>query len=348
MTGLDTLLARPHLPFPGARTGLLAHAASLTRDGTHAAHALSRRPEWSLTRLFSPEHGFFSRAAPGEPIDSGRHPDLHLPIHSLYGEHRSPPPEWLEDLDLLVIDLQDLGIRCYTYASTLQNVLHTAAAVRCPVLVLDRPTPLAGITDGPALDPACQSFVGQIPLPLVYGLSQGPLAEHLRRTDPTLHALNLTVIPATPGPDTPWHPPSPGIPSPASALLYPLTVWCEAIPDVSVDRATPRSFQLWAMPDLDPNAILPLLRPALQGLAVTPGQSLEGWPALHFHRNTDPYFPVRNAVRLLAALRDTLGISRLFNIPGTRPDFFDKLMGTPAIRLALQAGHPAEHILSLF
>jgi uncharacterized protein YbbC (DUF1343 family) len=346
MSGIDSLLARPALPHPGAQIGLLAHAASRTRTGQHTAEALARRGEWKLTRLFSPEHGFFGKGAAGETIPSARHPALGLPIHSLYGEHRSPPPEWLAGLDLLVVDLQDLGVRCYTYASTLQNVLLVAAEVGCPVMVLDRPTPLGGITDGPKLDPALRSFVGQIDLPLVYGLSQGPLARHLHQTDPRLRTLDLSVIPAEKTVNPPWFPPSPGLPNLTSALVYPVTVWCEAIPQVSVDRGSPRSFHLWAMPDLNPCALIGALH--LEGLYAAVTTTRENWPGILFTPNGEPYAPVRNAVRLLAALRDQLGADRLFHHPKARPDFFDKLMGTASVRLALLSGHSPEDIFASF
>ncbi len=337
MFGLDVLLTRPKLPRQGARTGLLAHAASLDLNGVHAAKRIQERGEWRLQRLFSPEHGFHGKGAAGEIIPTQTHPDFHLPIFSLYGETRTPPPEWLEDLDLMVIDLQDLGIRCYTYASTLQNVLRACAAADLPVLVLDRPTPLAGIVDGPDLDPQFRSFVGQIDLPLVYGLSQGPLALHLQKTDPKLHRLQLEVISASaPSRDLPWHPPSPAIGSPESARLYPLTVWCEAIPEVSVDRGGPRSFQIWAMPDLNPDPLIPKLQQP--GLHVESGHSeKEGWPALCFRLDPEAdWKPMTAAIQLLTALRDQLGAERLFACPGARPAFFDKLMGTDRIRRQIE------------
>jgi uncharacterized protein YbbC (DUF1343 family) len=346
MTGIDTLLSRINLPFPGANVGLLAHAASLTCEGQHTALALAERGDWTLIRLFSPEHGFFGAGAAGEKINSESHPVLHLPIYSLYGEHRTPPAEWLQDLDLLVIDLQDLGVRCYTYASTLQNVLSAAAGCGCPVMVLDRPTPFQGIVDGPNLDPACTSFVGQIPLPLVYGLSQGPLAAFLQKTDRRLQDLDLTVIPAGANRDLPWHPPSPGLPSKTSAELYPVTVWCEAIPGVSVERGGPRSFQLWAMPDLAPEKLAETV--SFEGLDAVPAVSQENWPALFFRRNGQPYAPVRNAVRLLAGIRDQLGVDRLFHPEGARPAFFDRLMGTASVRNALIAGKTPEDIIASF
>lgn len=339
MNGLDVLLARDRFPRNGARVGLLAHAASLALDGDHAAEKIARCGAWRLARLFSPEHGFFGRGAAGQRMASSLHPALQIPIHSLYGAHRAPPPQWLENLDLLVTDLQDLGVRCYTYASTLQNVLRACARAGVAVLVLDRPTPLEGIVDGPALDPAFRSFVGQIDLPLVYGLSQGPLARHLARTDPALAGLALDVVDATPAAATlPWRPPSPAIGSRDAARLYPLTVWCEAIPGVTVERGGPRSFQVWGMDGLDAERLAGSLElPGCQTRAGTAGDP--SVPALLFEVvGRKQWRPVTAAVRLLAALRDQFGAGRLFHAPGARPEFFDKLMGTDRIRKGLEAG----------
>lgn len=335
MNGLDVLLSAPTLPYAGARVGLLAHAASVDMQGVHAVQRLQSRKEWNLTKLFSPEHGFFGKGAAGEIIHSGIHPVFGLPIYSLYGEHRRPPAEWLADLDLMVVDLQDLGVRCYTYASTLYHVLHVCAETGVPVMVLDRPTPLEGIVDGPDLDPQLKSFVGMIDLPLVYGFSQGPLARHLQKTEPGLAKLHLTVVDATSGAHRlPWHPPSPAIVSRASALLYPMTVWCEAIPEVDVDRGGPLSFQIWSMPDLNARKLVETL--TLSGVEVQTGTGPKGWPALLFSV-TEPgeYQPVTNALRLLNALCNDLGADRLFSVPGARPEFFDQLMGSRIPRVNL-------------
>ena len=336
MNGLDRFLADPPPALKNARTGLLAHGASRTCHGTHAALALSKQSHIRLQRLFSPEHGFQGLAAPGELVPASRHPLLNLPIHSLYGDTRVPDPAWLQDLDVMLIDLQDLGVRCYTYASTLQNVLHACAAARLPVCVLDRPTPLAGISDGPQLDPSCKSFVGQIDLPLVFGLSQGPLAKYLQQTEPELAPLDLTVFHAAPeAAALPWHPPSPAIVSRNAALLYPVTVWCEAIPDVSVDRGLRRSFHVWGMPDLDAADLVQHLKlPGVQVNATTTEQ--ENWPAIAF-KHVDPtqFRPATAAFLLLQALAHQLSPNRLFHVPGARPDFFDKLVGNPKWRKAL-------------
>jgi len=347
MYGLDLLLNRTKLPHQKARVGLLAHAASVDSKGIHAVQRLLSRSDWRLSKLFSPEHGFFGVGAAGEIILSGKHPLYGLPIFSLYGEHQTPPPDWLDDLDLMVIDLQDLGVRCYTYASTLQNILQACAKKFLPVMVLDRPTPLSGVVDGPPLDTALRSFVGQIDLPLVYGLSQGPLARHLQHTDPELRNLSLEVVDAGDVSGLPWHPPSPAIVSRAAAELYPLTVWCEAIPDVDVDRGGPRSFQIWSMPDLNAEALASTLE--LPGLKLQASIGPRGWPALAFTRIASrPYLPVTAAMQLLTCLRDEFGPERLFNLTGARPDFFDKLMGNSSPRRALQSTSTASSPLAFW
>ncbi|MDA3873889.1 MAG: DUF1343 domain-containing protein [Kiritimatiellae bacterium] len=344
MSGLHRLLQLDSLPMAGAKVGFLGHHASVTPDGTHAVDALRQRSEWSLTRLFSPEHGFFGKAAAGEQVDDSLHPHWQLPVHSLYGETRSPKPEWLEDLDVMVIDLQDLGVRCYTYGSTLQNVLHACAKASLPVMVLDREIPLAGVVDGPMLDPDLKSFVGQLPLPLVYGQSQGELARTLKSLEPELASLDLTVLDGLPSyPPSTWITPSPAIVSRESACLYPLTVWSEAIANVWVDRGGPLSFQCWAMPDLTGKVVETMASSMqLPGIRVTPKrfETPNGtWHGFHFQRNSAaPLLPVTAAIHLLSTLRDHLGSDRLFAPPASRPDFFDQLMGSRSVRDQLCTG----------
>ena len=112
-----------------------------------------------LAALFSAEHGWFGLAAPGERTGHEMHPYWHIPVHSLYGETRRPTPEMLQGLERIVIDLQDIGVRCYTYLATLKNMLEAAAEAHLPVTVLDRPIPLGGVLDGPLRELAYSSFV---------------------------------------------------------------------------------------------------------------------------------------------------------------------------------------------
>lgn len=345
MNGLDRLLALNPLPFEGD-IGYLGHRASVDLRGVHAVTRLTRRREIRLKRLFAPEHGFAGTGAAGESIGHDIHPESGLPIHSLYGEHRTPPPEWLEDLDALVVDLQDIGVRCYTYASTLQNVMRACAQAGLPLWVLDRATPNDGVVDGPSLDPAFRSFVGQVDTPLVYGMGQGPLAERLRGSDPALDGLDLRVLPSDPFETNPWIPPSPAIVSPEAARVYPMTVWCEAVPEVWVDRGGARSFRIWSMPDLPAEALAASLRPAGAVCdAVRCETSAGEQPGLEIRVVDGQEFkPVRNAVELLCGIRDRLGAERLFGAPGARPGFFDQLMGTPTIREGIEAGRGGKEI----
>lgn len=349
MNGLDRLLSEPDLPYSGSRVGFLGHHSSVTHTGQHTVDALKKRKEWTLVKLFSPEHGFFGKAGAGEKVQDSLHPEWNLPVHSLYGEHRSPPDAWLEGLDLMVIDLQDLGVRCYTYASTLALMLQACANNEIRVLVLDRPTPLAGWSDGPNLDNELRSFVGMIDLPVVFGLSQGHLAHFLKSQESSLKKLRLDIIfgdPKTKAPEN-WIPPSPAIVSSDSAKMYPMTVWCEAIPQVWVDRGGSSSFQVWCMPDF-PEVLLSSL-PRFIGIQASPIRSKtpEGeWSGLRFDlTNSQKVQPVANAVGLLCALRDELGVDRLFNDPKSRPDFFDQLMGTSSVREQIQMGWSAEGIV---
>jgi len=341
--GLDQLLAEVPEGWRGARLGLLAHAASVDAHGVHAADRLAAHPDLRLLRLFGPEHGFFGAGAAGEKVGNQRHPRLGLPIHSLYGATRTPPPEWLGDLDVLLIDVQDIGVRCYTYASTLENVLGACARAGVAVGVLDRPIPLGGVRDGPMLDPSQRSFVGQVDLPFVYGLTPGDLAVWLKRHH-GWHGLDLTVLRGD-GAEGAWVKPSPGIVSRDAARLYPLTVWCEAIPGVSVDRGGERSFQVWGMEglpaaDLAESLRIPGLRIFASGL-VGDGKPL---PALGFAVE-GPFRPAAAAVLFLAALRDRMGCGRLFGAEGARPWFFDRLWGSARVGEQLRRGADAADIL---
>lgn len=347
MTGLDRLLALPALPRPGAVIGFLGHAASRAADGRHAVDHLLERDEWRIAGLFGPEHGFEGIHAPGEAVASGLHPRWRLPVTSLYGDHRAPTPEDLAGLDLLVVDLQDLGVRCYTYASTLLLTLRACARAGVPALVLDRPTPLAGMVDGPRLDPAFSSFVGLVPLPLVFGLGQGELARTLQARLPGLTGLHLDVLSATGDPEDFQPRPSPAIVDAQAALIYPLTVWCEAIPGVTSEREGERSFQVWGMDGFPAEAFCAEV--ALEGGRAHPTVCRTAdsgtVPGVSFQvESPADWRPVTNALRLLGFLRDRWGPAPLFSAKGARPDFFDKLMGTDRIRLGLQSGASAAEL----
>ena len=344
----------------GRRVGLLTHPAALCNNGRWCADRFVDEPDVELVCVLGPEHGVFGQAGAGEPVKTTVHPRWRIPLYSLYGTERKPAPDMLQGLDVLVIDLQDLGVRCYTYGTTLALALEAAAEQRLPVIVVDRPIPLAGVADGPMLDPAFQSFVGHLRAPLVYGLSQGATARWLKTS--LFPDLDLAVIePAgyrgelRRGADWPaWVPPSTGIRSWESAWCYPATVFTEALPTLDCGRTGPIPFQGLGAPWIDGAALagtmndrrLPGVRFYPHAMTPPPGGNTPWREGVRLHV-TDPaaFLPVRTGITLLAAIRDRSDPQDLWHAPGARPEFFDLLCGTDAVRRALQEGVPAEDIV---
>lgn len=349
-TGMEQLLARHAGCLRCARVGLVAHAASVNRYGFASADLLRAHLGRRLVSLLAPEHGAFGARGAGEELAHGIHPNLGIPVWSLYGATRRPTPEMLAGIDILICDLQDLAVRCYTYASTLRGVLETAAAAGKTVIVTDRPVPLPLVCDGPMLEPARESFVGALPAPLVYGMTPAETARWLvreLRLDLDLRCVPMSgwrrdaIRPA----GLPWVPPSPGIRSWESAMCYTATVFTEALPSLDCDRTGLLPFQVLGAPWMEPAAILPLLaRLRLPGVRFHAHAYEAGGRAMNGVRMTvtDParFRPVATGVALLWAVSRCHGPEALWNAPGARPGFFDQLAGTDTLRQALQKGDP--------
>ena len=173
--GIDVLAASGFAQLRGLRFALLANDASRTRSGQRTVSVLAKAPGAQLVALFSPEHGLGADREGN--VQSGRDAETGLPIHSLYGARRRPSDNMLSGLDAVVVDLQDVGVRFYTYATTLGYLMEAAAQRKLKVFVLDRPNPIgaAGVR-GPVLDPALRSFTGYFPMPLQHGMTLGELA----------------------------------------------------------------------------------------------------------------------------------------------------------------------------
>ena len=324
------------------RFGLLSQQALDTDARLHAAFGDSQ------VAMFSAEHDWFGLAAPGEKTAAEMHPYWHIPVHSLYGETRKPTPAMLAGLDRIVIDLQDLGVRCYTYLATTKLMLEAAAEAGLAVTVLDRPVPLGGVVDGPGREEAFASFVAPIDVPLCHGMTTGEFATHIVRSQ----ALNvdLTVIPMvdwTHRSREPWAnflPPSPGIRTWDSAVLYPATVFTEAYPAVDCDRAGPLSFRVLGAPWLDASHVLRELAdlPDTCGIGLRPyryrssygkcaGQVLDG--LLLSLANAETFRPIVAGTRLFACIRKRN--PEEIAVEG-RPGWFDKLWGSSATREAIE------------
>ena len=183
----------------------------------------------------------------GEKTASVRHPRWRVPIHSLYGATRKPTPEMLKGLARIIVDLQDIGVRCYTYLATLKLLLEAASEHGVEVLVLDRPVPLGGVVDGPMPDRTHMSFVCPAELPLCHGMTIGEEARYLAAAIPGVRLDVVKMSGWSHACQEPWPdflPPSPGIKSWDSAVLYPVTVFTEAFPALDTDRGGNLAFRV--------------------------------------------------------------------------------------------------------
>jgi len=295
--GLDRLLAESALrePLQGRRVALLAHPASVTRDLTHALDALAALPDVNVTAAFGPQHGLR-----GDKQDNMiESPDYEDPVHgiplfSLYGNVRRPSAAMMDTFDVLLVDLQDLGCRIYTFMTTLRYVLEEAALANKSVWVLDRPNPAGRPVEGLRLREGWESFVGAGALPMRHGLSMGELARWFVATlqiDVDLQVIEMRGWhPAlSPGYGWPleersWINPSPNAPNLTMARCYAGTVMLEGT-TLSEGRGTTRPLEIFGAPDLDaPNLVAKMqaLAPQwLNGCLLRPC-----WFEPTFHKHT--------------------------------------------------------------
>jgi len=257
--GIDVLLADSSHLIDGRRVGLITNRSGVGRDGTSSIDLLHGHADAELTALFAPEHGIRGTEAEGAAIDDARDEGTGLPIYSLYGETRAPTPAMLASIDVLAFDIQDIGSRYYTYVSTMALAMTAAGRAGIPMIVLDRPNPIGGLTQGPVLDPAFATFVGLYPVPVRHGLTAGELARLYRGAFGV--EVELHVVPAAgwsadrwfDETDLPWIAPSLNMPSLESATHYPGTCLFEGT-NLSVGRGTPTAFQVLGAPWLDGEA----------------------------------------------------------------------------------------------
>ena len=246
-TGLDVLEAQKFAPLKGKRVGLITNHTSLDAQGRSAARLLLRAPGVTLAAVFSPEHGLLGRA--DEKVASSRDPETGVPVYSLYGDTLRPTDEMLKGIDALVFDIQDAGVRFYTYTTTMAYCMEEAAKRGIAFYVLDRPNPIGGeIVEGPVLDTDKTSFVGYFPLPVRYGLTIGELAQLFNAENHIgcdLHVITMrrwhrNYFHENTG--VRWVPPSPNLRTMKGAVLYPgLEILQNA--DVSVGRGTQAPFE---------------------------------------------------------------------------------------------------------
>jgi uncharacterized protein YbbC (DUF1343 family) len=269
--GIERLLTEPALrePLKGQRLALLAHPASVTRDLTHSIDAIAALPELRLSAAFGPQHGLRGDKQ-DNMVESPNYidPRWGIPIYSLYGEVRRPTDEMMASFDVLLVDLQDLGCRIYTFITTLRYVLEAAAAHGKSVWVLDRPNPAGRPVEGLTLQPGWESFVGAGPMPMRHGMTMGELGHWF------IDTLSLTVDyrvitmsdwapESAPGFGWPtersWVNPSPNAANLSMARAYAGTVMLEGT-TLSEGRGTTRPLELFGAPDIDANRVIEDMR----------------------------------------------------------------------------------------
>lgn len=317
--GIEVFIANPPAMIQEKRLGLVTNHSGIDKQRTSTIDLLAALPGTRLVALFAPEHGI--RGVAESRVESTVDEKTGLPVHSLYGDTRKPTPEMLMDVDVLVYDIQDIGVRQYTYESTMALAMQAAAEKGIPFIVLDRPNPITGtIIEGNILEPAFQSFVGIYPVASRHGMTMGELAKMYN--DVHRIGANLTVVPVEGWRrdmwwdqyDLPWVNPSPNIRSLDAEIHYPGTVFFEAI-NVAEGRGTDRPFEQIGAPWLDNTEVvarmhamkLPGVRFEAHDLRVAegarkfPGQTIKGVRFIVTDRNA--YRPIAASLHMIDVIR---------------------------------------------
>ena len=270
--GIDRLLSEPELSaaLKGRRVALLGHPASVTADLTHSLDALAAHPDITLSAAFGPQHGMKGDLQDNMmESDDYTDPVYGIPVFSLYGEVRRPRSQWMGTFDVLLVDLQDLGCRIYTFVTTLLYVLEAAAEHGKEVWVLDRPNPAGRPIEGLTLRPGFESFVGAGPMPMRHGMTLGEMGlwfiDHFQ-LDVAYRVIEMAGYDphAAPGHGWPlnersWVNPSPNAPNLSMARAYAGTVMLEGA-TLSEGRGTTRPLELFGAPDIDARAVIAEMR----------------------------------------------------------------------------------------
>ena len=278
LIGLDLINKIWPIKLKGARTGLLVHPASVNKQLEHAVGLFLKSKTCILKALFGPQHGIRGETQDNMiEWESFRDTQTGLPVFSLYGHTRKPGPSKLKDIDVLVIDMQDAGSRYYTFIWTMELCMQACMEMNKSVIILDRPNPINGhLTEGPVLDMAFASFVGQRPLPVRHGMTIGEIGNYLRNE--FYPSLDFHVIPIQgwkrkiwfDETKLPWVMPSPNMPTLDTALVYPGMCLLEGT-NISEGRGTTRPFEIFGAPFIEPDKMIKhLLRFNLPGLIFRP------------------------------------------------------------------------------
>ena len=290
-----------------------------------------------VVKIFAPEHGFRGEAGNGDHVNDGTDKKTKLPIISLYGNHTRPTAEMLADVDVIVFDIQDVGVRFYTFLATMQEVMEAAVLSKKAVVVLDRPNPNGYYVDGPVMtDKKLYSFVGQLPIPIVHGCTLGELAEMISGEGwlSAGKSCELTVIPCSDYTHNSYFElpikPSPNLPNITSIYAYPSLCWFEGT-CISIGRGTDLPFQQFGFPNckVGETTFTPKEIPGVSTNPPFENQLCKGAKVSFEKRPTQ-----LNLSWLISMYSDYTNKDKFF----TSANFFDKLAGTTQLRKQIIGG----------
>ncbi len=359
LTGLDRVAEYQNL-FQGKRIGIVTNHTAFNRQGQYITDVLGNIPRATITALFGPEHGIKGSAEAGAKVASGVDPIKGVPIYSLYGKTKKPTPEMLQNVDVLVFDIQDIGARFYTYIYTMALAMEAAAEQGIPFVVLDRPNPINGVAvEGNILEPQFRSFVGLYPLPVRHGMTVGELARMINEEGWLANGVKaeLTVIPLKGWRRSMWFDQtglkfiktSPNMPDLETATVYPGICLLEGT-NVSAGRGTTMPFKIFGAP-------------WIAGKQLAQNLNALHLPGVHFRDTTFTPVPIKGAalnpkfkhqqcggVRIVVTDRNQFKpyltglhvVNTIYHMyPDSfqwRPSHFDRLTGTDKIRQAIIEG----------
>jgi uncharacterized protein YbbC (DUF1343 family) len=357
--GIEVLLSDRLELLKGKRVALLTNQTGVDRKGVSNVDLLRAHPAINLVALFSPEHGVRGAAQAGEKVASGIDPKSGLPVHSLYGETKMPTAKMMQGIDIVLVDLQDVGTRFYTYASTLLYMLRAAETSGSEVIVLDRPNPQGGMMiEGPVLEPAFASFVGSYAVPVRHGMTFGELAQMFVGEDRLRTRLRVIAMRGWSRDlapylawDLPWVPPSPNMLSPRTAAVYPGTALFEGT-NISEGRGSEKPFEYIGGPFIDGAALAERLNamglPGVDFKPVAFTPDFSKYAGQHCHgvwvipTNSKTFQPFRTGIALVKTVHDMYPDKFEFR-PGA-PSFFDQLAGTDSVRKGILDGKSVSDI----
>jgi len=347
LLGIDVLERDGFSILQGKRVGLVTNHTGIDSRGVKTRKILSAAKGVKLVALYAPEHGLDGTALAGKYVKSGRDKLTGLPVHSLYGPTRKPTPDMLRGIDVLVYDMQDIGSRSYTYISTMAKCMEAAGEAGIPFIVLDRPNPLGGErVEGPGIEPRWISFVGQLPVPYLHGMTAGELALMANAKGWVQPQCQLRIVKMRGWQrDMQWNETglrwiatSPNIPYPTSPLYYAATGLAGEIQGVETGCGGPEPFQIAATKWTSADRFGSYLRAQkLPGISFSEyQQGAFGGVRLKIDPDT-PANVTGLGVYLLAAAQKEAGRS-LFQGPASKYDLFYKCYGSESIRTDLEKG----------